>query len=138
MYTHHPKETEFFDYHIFETENYESLRRLLNEVCDLIPGSWSDDDIVQQRASLMTMGVYSNLDTFKDESFEIDDDLETNESAAAFFEKMILTCVFMHLEDIGIAERGEEGGWRVTNFGKQHGTRLAKKKTALLDFLERE
>lgn len=131
MFNHHPLDVEFFDYNVFETENYASLKSLLKEVCEIVPGSWSNDDVVKERACLMTIAVYSDLSTFNSGEVEVADDLGDNEEAAAFFDKMLITCLYMHLEDMGIAERGPNGGWRLTAFGRQHSARLAKRLNGL-------
>lgn len=133
MYSHHPKETEFFDYHTFETENYDTLKALLKEICEIVPGSWSDDSIVQERACLMTIAINNDLTSFQGGVIEIED-FEDDEKMAELFDKIMCTCLYMHLSDTGIAERGRDG-WRLTNYGKQHGARLAKRQDGLRELL---
>ena len=66
MYLSHPKDTLSFDADTFIKENEEILQSLKQEAIKAIPGSYRDQNIMEQRSAIITYAVWHNFESLSE------------------------------------------------------------------------
>ena len=133
MYLNHPLDSDNFDFKEFAEQNEEILRKLFIESLGIVPGPISSDQVVDERACLVTMAILARTESLNegsdDEPIEVEID-ETDPLILNLFDHVRDACVLMHLEQMGIAEKRGEGwdAWKLTEFGDQQFERGRRKR----------
>jgi len=133
MYLHHPLDVDEFDFDEFERENVDTLKDLYAVIKDLFPGMVNDTSIMEQRAGLLTMAVFSKVESLENNTeFIMDESEELDDLQNKFFQLAILLCIFYSYEEMGVMER-RKNGYTFTKEGKKHIDREVKKVKLMRD-----